>query len=107
MSITIKMMGGLGNQMFQYAYAYLLSNNTKDQHVNFDIRTYKKYYWPFNILDFRITNNYSIIDEGKLKYDKSVSLFHIYQKVYEFLRGHKPNYISRHYLKKNYISLLH
>lgn len=97
------MMGGLGNQMFQYAFAYLLAKDFKDCIINFDVRSYKRYYWPFDIINFKIPKNYEIIKSGKLKYDCALKFYHVYQRIYEIINNCRPNFISERNLKKNNI----
>ena len=96
MDIVIRNRGGLGNQMFQYAYAFLISKELEDCKLTFDIREYEKYYWPFNLTEFNISKKYELHKTGKMKYDKAIFLFHIYQKYFSITRRH---YLMDYYKK--------
>ena len=103
MKIFIRMRGGLGNQMFQYAYAYLLSKKNTNSHIVFDIREYEKYYWPFSVINFNLSTKWVSFSEGKLIYDFSIKRYHLYQKIYSILKGTAPSSIRKKDLKKNYL----
>ena len=97
----IKLMGGLGNQMFQYSFAYLCLLKFNINLLILDIRAYKKYYWPFELYKFKINENFQILDSGKMNYDFSVRNYHISQKIYELIHKEKPSFISDWNLQKN------
>ena len=79
-NVYVRVRGGLGNQMFQYAYALALANYNK-RRIILDIREYKDYYWPFNLNSFVLADSVLINAEDKLPYDFKIKLFHIYQFI--------------------------
>lgn len=96
-------MGGLGNQMFQYAYSYLVSKEKNDADIVLDARYYKDYYWGFELDKLNIPYSKAINENIKMPYDNSVKKYHVYQRAYEIIHGHRPNRLSKKYLKKNYL----
>lgn len=80
--IYLRLRGGLGNQMFQFAYAFALANVT-GRDIVLDIREYEKYYWPFGLNDFQLTDRVSINKNKHLKYDTRIKSFRIYQFLHK------------------------
>lgn len=98
--IYLRVRGGLGNQLFQIAYAYLLLSKTDNQYSELvlDIREFKKYYRSFEANELNISRFFSILDSGKLKYDSYFIPFKLYCFFY-----HKINKTPfKDYLKKYY-----
>ncbi len=118
--IIIKLQGGLGNQMFQYALGKkLISNNTT---VKFDISWYKKYpkrtyaLKHFNIVE-HIASNKEVKKLRKYrKKGRLLAFFHNYfiaddsvyikQKQFEFnseiLKIKDPSYLDGHWQSEKY-----
>lgn len=103
MKLFVKMRGGLGNQMFQFSYAYLISRDWKNSEIIFDIRSYNDYYWPFSLTDFNLDINYSIAPNKKQKYDLAISKFHIFQKLYHVFSGRYFTNFRKKDLKKKHL----
>ena len=70
--LIVKMIGGLGNQMFQYAYAKVMEEKGYD--VKIDISIFKTYtlHGGYQLDKFRITLNTSTKDENNQIYKKSL-----------------------------------
>ena len=77
--IIVRMRGGLGNQLFIYAFSLFLQFLTGDAEMAFDVREYKKY----RIRSFELTSilktNIMFYNKKSLKYDFTRGLFHIKQ----------------------------
>lgn len=101
-NITVRVRGGLGNQMFQYAYAYLLAKDYDKTSIFLDIREYKNYYWPFELDKFFLFGN-DIFTTAKQKYDFKIKKYHIYQGLYRIIKHRSPNTFSPRLLKKGYL----
>lgn len=99
---VVRIRGGLGNQMFQYAFAYLVCKQLDDCKIIMDIREYKKYFWPFDLLDFCLFGN-SVVSIEKQKYDFSIKKYHLWQYLYRKFKQKSPNFIKKSLLKKGYL----
>lgn len=95
------MRGGLGNQMFQFAYAYSISKNNGFDIV-LDAREYSNYYWPFGLKDFVLSNNAHLCEMKRLKYDFRIKKFHIYQYLRKKITN-KELIPSKRLLKKGFV----
>lgn len=84
MEIVVRMLGGLGNQLFQYAYARYLSTKNEDYKIYLDIREYNTYKVRNYDLDLlKLNDNIFKFDKKQKKiYDLSRKVFHIYQYIY-------------------------
>lgn len=80
--ILVRIRGGLGNQLFQYAYALALRKYNAGYKIVLDIREFDKYYWPYGLSDFVLDEDVEILREGKAEYDRSIKFFHLYQYLY-------------------------
>ena len=101
-TIYVRIRGGLGNQMFQYAFAYMLSKKYVCSKLILDIREYKDYYWPFELDCFNLPTNYEISTQ-KLKYDSKIKSYHFYQGIYRRLHHKSPTSLKKSYIKKGYL----
>lgn len=85
MKIVVRMLGGLGNQLFQYAYArYLMSLYTETQ-IYLDLREYNKYKLRRFDLDSMVLNPSVYLFNNKkidVYYDFSRKFFHFLQYIY-------------------------
>ena len=93
--IIVKFIGGLGNQMFQYAYARMLQQ-VYNEEIYFDITSYEKY----KIRKFSL-NNLNIDDNIKYISDLNISnytyikikitqkLYRVYQKIVKLIKGNE------------------
>ena len=52
--ILVRLWGGLGNQMYQYALARKLSILNNNAQIKLDISYFANYYWPFELNKFNI-----------------------------------------------------
>ena len=85
------MRGGLGNQMFQYAYALALRERYPGAEIWMDTREYVRYKRRAFALDsFRLAADTAPFSEGKLRYDLPIKLYHVYQRLYRELHGKAP-----------------
>ncbi len=96
------MRGGLGNQMFQYAFAHLLERTYNYSHLVFDTREYNNYYWPFDLDKFDLPNNYEISNQ-KLKYDFQIKKYHLHQGLYRRVHHISPTCLKKNIIKKGYL----
>ena len=91
MKLYVRMRGGLGNQMFQYAYALALRHQHPGAAIRLDIREYESYKRRrFELTDFVLAEDTEIVSHGSLHYDLPIKLYHVYQRVYRDLRGKGP-----------------
>ncbi len=86
-NIIVRVRGGLGNQLFQYAYAVALRNENPKYKIILDTREFAKYYWPFELDRFNLSDT-EIYSDKKFKNDASVKFFHVYQRLYSMIKGH-------------------
>ena len=96
--IYVRIRGGLGNQLFQYAYAAALKEYNPSYEIILDKREFEKYYWPFELDKYKLDGSAQVFDGRKLKYDRSISFFHLYQYVYSKLT--KKSYMTSSRLAK-------
>jgi len=88
--IVVKLIGGLGNQMFQIAFARALSLKLNES-LFVDISAYKKYkIRNYALEDLFVSNNIKDIEETDINIKRikiAQKIYHIYQKIYRmFLR---------------------
>lgn len=101
--IYIRLRGGLGNQMFQYAYALSLANGFSANKI-LDVREYETYkVRNLEINDFVLDNNTRLHVEGKLNYDKKIKRFHIFQYLYQKIVGAPFKKLNYKLVKKGFI----
>lgn len=90
MVITVRIIGGLGNQLFQYAYAKKISKVLGAKKLILDVRGYEKYkVRKLEILDMDLElNNVEIVREGiiSIKYEITRNLFRAYQYFYKKIK---------------------
>ena len=91
MRLYVRMRGGLGNQMYQYAYALALRERYPEAEIWLDTREYRTYKRRvFELTDFVLAENTFLFTDGKLRYDLPLSVYHIYQRLYREVRGRHP-----------------
>lgn len=103
MDIYVKLQGGLGNQLFIYAYARHLKVFYNAKNIYLDVSVYKKYtIRELELNKFKLDDCVQFVDDyrGKLFFDISTFIFHCLQKIY-FIITHKYfdllfNYLSRY-----------
>lgn len=83
--IIVRARGGLGNQLFQYAYAYALQKANEGYKIIIDAGEYEKYYWPFQLDEYEL-GNAEIYRDKKFRCDCSMAFFHVYQHFYSKLK---------------------
>ena len=90
MRFYVRMRGGLGNQMFQYAYALALRELYPGAEIFLDTREYRSYKRrSFSLTDFVLAEHTSVFSEGSLSYDIPIRIYHVWQRLYREIR-HKP-----------------
>jgi len=95
MRFYVRMRGGLGNQMFQYAYALALRERYPDAEIWLDTREYRTYKRRvFELADFVLDRDTFLFSEGKLRYDAAIRVFHVYQRLYREIRKKQPYGLS-------------
>lgn len=99
--IILKVIGGLGNQMFEIAFARVLSLEF-DEKIYLDLSVYKKYKIRcFSVLNLKVSDFIGYIEDTKLPIFKhlylklSQKIYHVYQKVVKLVTksdriGKKP-----------------
>ncbi len=100
--IVVKLMGGLGNQLFQYSYAYLISKKFNYDSIVLDNRLVLKNN-AFNTIEDFVLDSKSMFSREKQKYDAAVKRNRIYQYIYAKLHGHRPNCLNNRLLKKGFL----
>lgn len=85
--IIVKIIGGLGNQMFQVAFAKMLALELGDE-VYLDVSAYKRYkIRNYSLSNLNISSSIKYVEDAKLSkveelYLKSCqNAYHIYQKI--------------------------
>jgi len=90
--IVVKVIGGLGNQMFQIAYARMLSLEY-NENIYLDLSAYEKYkIRDFSLANLEISQSFNTIDNSLIS-KKNIKISHlsqesyrIYQKIFKSLR---------------------
>ncbi len=91
MKLIVRMRGGLGNQMFQYAYALALRDRYPGAGIVLDTREYKTYTRrSFALTDFVLAENTTLFSRGRLAYDIPIRLYHVWQRLYREVRHEHP-----------------
>lgn len=93
--IIVRFMGGLGNQLFQYAYARMLQE-VYDADIYIDLEGYKNYkIRSFSLNNFQLNNRCYIYDDSIIS-RKDLFLYNISRKIY-----HLFQYLKREITGKN------
>ncbi len=100
MDIIVRMRGGLGNQMFQFAFAYALKKQYSCvDKIFLDTRGFKHYYRAFDLDDFLLDGECEILKKGPLRYDVSFRLFNltrgILKRVFKKNIADAPKFLAR------------
>ena len=104
MKLYVRMRGGLGNQMFQYAYALALREQYPDARIILDTREYATYKLRnFGLTDFVLAADTEVFPEGKLSYDLLIKAYHVYQRIYREIRHEQPYGVSELLAKRGMI----
>ena len=91
MKFIVRMRGGLGNQMFQYAYTLALRERYPEAEIVLDTREYGTYTRrSFALTDFVLAKNTSLFSQGRLAYDVPIRLYHVWQRLYREVRHEHP-----------------
>lgn len=88
--IVVKSIGGLGNQLFQIAYALQISKQANNSNIFIDNSSFKNYkIRNYEIENFKINSRLNYIDEEKIskKIKLSQIMYRIYQKILKTVRG--------------------
>ncbi len=95
MKLYVRIRGGLGNQMFQYAYALALREKYPEAEIWLDTREYARYKRrKFELTDFVLAENTHVFSEGSLRCDLPIGLYHVYQRLFREVRGRSPSGVS-------------
>ena len=91
MRLYVRMRGGLGNQMFQYAYALALREQHPEAEIWLDTREYATYKRRmFSLTDFVLADRTCLFSKGTLPYDIPIRLYHVWQRLYREMRHAQP-----------------
>lgn len=93
-NIIVRIRGGLGNQLFQYAYAVALQKANPGYKIILDAKEFGSYYWPFQLDEYDLKNT-EIYYDKKFKCDFSMKKFHLYQYVYGLIKKRTYNTSER------------
>jgi hypothetical protein len=92
--IIVKVLGGLGNQLFQVAFAKMLSMETNEE-IYLDTSVYKSYkIRDFSIANFKIEKTLKYINDAELSLPNKLFLitsqkvYHIYQLMVKLITRH-------------------
>ena len=92
MRIYTRMRGGLGNQMFQYAFARAISLEDGPAEIKLDVREYNNYKTrKFELLDFKLADKTVVCEDEHLLYDSYISAYRVYQHMFFKLSGRRPS----------------
>jgi len=83
--VTVKILGGLGNQLFQVAYAISLSNDL-DEEIKLDVSSYKNYkIRSFSLDRFEISNKVEVLNSSHSYtfFNLSTIAYRFYQKIFK------------------------
>ena len=104
MKLYVRMRGGLGNQMFQYAYALALRERYPDAGIILDTREYDTYKLrSFGLTDFVLADDTTVFQKGKLAYDLWIKAYHVYQRAYREIRHEQPYGLFEPFAKRGMI----
>jgi hypothetical protein len=82
---TVKIKGGLGNQLFQYAFALFLKNQF-DTEVNLEISWYKEQsFRRFELNNLLAHNRFSLINSAPSFFNKRINHSYLSEKLITFL----------------------
>lgn len=102
-NIYIRLRGGLGNQLFQYAYAVALDKDNQANKI-LDIREYESYKTRnFEICNLVLDSNTRINEEKRLKYDAKIKIFHFSQFIRQKLRKAPLRTVNFKLAKRGYV----
>lgn len=102
MKIVVRMRGGLGNQMFQYAYARALQENNSD--IILDTREYKDYsIRNFELSQFKLNKDVKISEDVPLPYDLYIKAYRLYQFLYFKVKKKRPMGYLESFARRGYI----
>lgn len=92
--IDIHIMGGLGNQLYQYAAARYVQKYYGFEKLKIDTSGYKNYtIRNFELGKFVLNDNVEIVEKNDVKTTSLIHIFHVYQKIYSMLyKQHMPMY---------------
>ncbi len=100
MRIILRIMGGLGNQLFQYAAMRLLNQKYPNSKMYIDSREYKEYkIRNYELLNFKLSKNISTYNDFNLLYETSYRLYHVYQYLYRKTKRKNAPIISKFFIK--------
>lgn len=89
MKIVVRMLGGLGNQLFQYAYARYISSMYPESKIYLDLREYRTY----KVREFELDS--MLLNESVFKFNKEIDLYYDLTRkgfhIYQFLKRKKYN----------------
>ena len=84
--IQVKLLGGLGNQLFQLAYAIDIANKTQED-IILDVSVYKKYkVREFSLQHFKIFSKCKLVDDNKYGIRLGFFTYRAYQKLMKIIR---------------------
>ena len=103
--IVVRMLGGLGNQLFIYAFAEFLKEKYKADEIVMDLREYDHYnIRKFELDDFILSKNVKIMkkEERKVLIDVSRNIFHILLGINRRIFKTDFDYLFRFLSKKGF-----
>lgn len=100
MKFVLRILGGLGNQLFQYGAMRYLNQKYPESEMYIDSREYNKYkVRDFELKAFKLYENVKDYGESPLKYTITRKAYHIYQYFY-----HKRNHIMAPQLGRFFVN---
>ncbi len=104
MEFILYLMGGLGNQLFQYANMRYLQTLHPDSIMYIDKRGYRNYkVRNFELESFNLIDNTRIYEKLPIKYLLSRKLFHLYQFIYQKAKHKQAPMLGRIFQSKGFI----
>lgn len=104
MKLVLRILGGLGNQLFQYGTMRYLNLKYPGSEMCIDARRYEKYkVRDFELKAFKLYDNITDYKEDPIKYTVSREAYHVYQYLYHRCKHRQAPMLGKFFVKKGLI----
>lgn len=104
MKFVLRIMGGLGNQLFQYATMRYLHSLHPESEMLIDRRGFRNYkVRDFELDSFKLIDQTRDFNESPLKYSLSWNAYHIYQYIYQRATGWQAPMLGKPFQKCGFL----